>query len=138
MNDRAKLPDRLWRNRRGSVSIEFAAIGAILLVSTLGAFELGRVLFVYHRLETAVGAATRLMQMKAPNDAIIDSVSSRFTEGERQFLTIEYDPDYTDRDSGATYQRIDARYALPLMIPNLNLFPESPYRLHAMQLIPIN
>lgn len=124
------------RNERGSVSVEFALIGLVLMMTTLGAFELGRVFLTYHRLTAAVGTATRLIQMQASEDSVIQTIVSRFSESEQQYLTVEINPSYVD-DNGITYMRVDARYALPLIMPNFNLFPESPYRLHALHLVPV-
>jgi len=125
---------RSERNESGSVSVEFALIGSLLILTTLGAFELGRVLFTYHNLATAVGATTRLIQMQAPEEAIIDSINSRFPPGEQQHLTVEIDPNVVI--AGVTYTRIEATFALPLIMPNFNIFPEGPYMLRASQLVP--
>ncbi|WP_414472847.1 hypothetical protein [Microvirga sp. M2] len=105
------------------------------MMTTLGTFELGRVLLTYHRLTSAVGTATRLIQMGASDDSIIGSISSRFSASEQAYLTVEIDPGYTAR-SGLTYTRVDARYALPLIMPNFNIFPEIPYIVHAVELVP--
>lgn len=125
---------RSRRNESGSVSIEFALIGTLLIMTTLGAFELGRIVFTYHNLATAVGATTRLVQMQVADDVIIDSITSRFLPGEQQRLTVEIDPNVIV--GGAIYTRIEARYALPLIMPNFNLFPQSPYMLRSTQLVP--
>ncbi len=125
---------RSERNESGSVSVEFALIGSLLILATLGAFELGRVLFTYHNLATAVGATTRLIQMQAPEEAIIEIINSRFSPSERQHLTVEINPNVII--GGAIYTRIDASYALPLIMPNFNLFPGSSYTLEASQLVP--
>lgn len=111
-------------------------IGSLLILTTLGALEVGRVLFTYHNLATAVGVTTRLVQMQAPEETIIDSVSSRFPSSEQQHLTVEVDPNVVI--GGVTYTRIDVSYALPLLMPNFNIFPESPYVLRASQLVPTN
>jgi len=133
---RAKLRSVVlpWRNEGGSVSIEFAVIGTILFMGTLGVFELGRVAFTHHNLATAVGAATRLIQMQESDDVIIEKISSRFAPSEQQALTIEIDRNVVINN--ATYIRINARYALPLIMPNFNLFPGSTYTVRTLQLIP--
>jgi len=123
-----------WRNEDGGVSIEFAVIGIILIMGTLGVFELGRIAFMHHNLATAIGATNRLIQMQGSDDAIIEKISSRFTPSEQQALTVEIERDVII--NGASYIRINARYALPLIMPNFNLFPGRTYTVRALQLIP--
>lgn len=111
---------QLLRNDRGTAAIEFAFIAMVLMMTTLGVFELGRVLFTYHRLATAIGTTTRLVEMQAANDIIEGSIRSRFSADEQDALTIQVNPNF-DAD-GIVYTRIEAQYALPLIMPNFNIF----------------
>jgi len=127
---------RSCRSESGSVTIEFAAIGSLLLIAILGTFELGRVLYTHYNLETAVGTTTRLIQLQAPPTVLEEAVRSRFSMIEQQYITVDVNP--THIIDGVTYTRIEARYDLPLIIPNFNIFSGNPYIVEAVQLVPMN
>jgi len=120
MSPKLAIIGRACRNNNGAAAIEFAFIAMILMMTTLGVFELGRVLFTYHRLATAIGTTTRLIEMQAANDVIEGSIRSRFSADEQDALTIQVNPNF-DTD-GIVYTRIEAQYALPLIMPNFNIF----------------
>lgn len=127
---------RPWRSEAGSVSVEFAFVGAILLIATLGAFELGRIVWTYHNLETAVGVTTRLVQMQASKDALEAAIRSRFSASEQTYVKVDVAPSFVIDD--VSYTRIEARYELSLLIPGFSLFSGSPYIVRALQLVPTN
>jgi Flp pilus assembly protein TadG len=133
---------RCRRCEEGAAAVEFAFIGSLLICFTLGVFELGRVTFSYHRLQNAVGATTRLVELGGPtmpseemNAVIQEAIAERFPASEREALTF----DVADYDSeGVTYKRIHVDYSLPLLIPGLGLFSDDTLVLSARQVVPLN
>lgn len=130
---------RWKRNESGNAAIEFAFIGTILFSLTLGIFELGRLAYMSHKLVTAAGGTTRMVVMGATENAIESSIRSWFSQSEQSALTIKItsrNPDGTPYNvDGIPYTRIEARYALPLILPNL-VFHRNSVDLHALQLVP--
>jgi hypothetical protein len=125
---------RSCRNESGVAAVEFAFIGMILIVLTLGVFELGRVAFTYQKLLSAVGGATRLVEIGASDTVIHDIINSKFLPSEQGALTFDIGPQVVD---GVSYRRIDVRYALPLIMPNFGLFSGGTVNVKALQLVPI-
>lgn len=121
------------QSQSGSVSIEFAFIGMLLIVLTLGTFELARIAYVRHTLLGATGLATRMVGMGASDAAIEAAMRARFGSNEQSAVTISFAPQIA---GGLSYRRIDAEFALPLIIPNLGLFPRNTFTVRAVQLIP--
>ncbi len=126
---------RACLREEGNVAIEFALIGLLLMMLTLGAFELGRFAYSYHRLETAVGATTRLIQMQAADDVIEDMIMSHFSADEQAAIQVSVP---IVNINGSSYRRVEAQYALQSVVPNLNLMPDSLYTIQVSQLVPIN
>jgi Flp pilus assembly protein TadG len=125
---------RPWRDESGTAAIEFAFISLALLIGTLGTVEAGRALLTYYRLASAMGATTRLVQMQASDNMLTDSISSRFSPVEQAALTIQVDQNVNI--DGVIYTRVNAQYALPLLMPGLNLFLGNVLTLRAIQLVP--
>jgi len=107
------------RSESGSASIEFAFIGILLIILTLGTFELGRFAYVSHGLTHAISFATRLVGMGATEDQIIAGIRNRLPPDQQANLTVAVVQQDID---GLPYVRIDAQVALPLIIPRLGLF----------------
>lgn len=65
---------RLWRDERGASALEFALVAVPLLLMTLGAIELGRVLFIREELIYAADQAARKLHLDpALSDGQIDA-----------------------------------------------------------------
>jgi Flp pilus assembly protein TadG len=133
MKEAVRFADVVRRHNSGNVSVEFAFICSILILLTLGTFELGRILFTYQKLAGALGGVTRMIGMNASDNAIRDSVMSRFSSAEQGALTVSIDTPVLD---GVSYKRVDARYVLPLIMPGFHLFPGQSITVHSVQLVP--
>jgi len=85
MKELLSLINRSRRSENGNVAVEFAFIGPVLIVLTLGVIELGRIAYTFQKLQSAVGIATRMVRMGATEAEIEDAVRLRFPlfDGER-------------------------------------------------------
>lgn len=54
-----RLARRLWRERNGSVMLEFAVVGTALLMVSVGGIELGLILWTQGALQTVAAEAAR-------------------------------------------------------------------------------
>jgi Flp pilus assembly protein TadG len=124
---------RSWRSESGSASIEFAAIGTILILVTLGVFELARFAFTRQTLLSATSVAARMAGMDASNEAIENRIRSRLPLREQEAVTVSIAPQLI---GGLTYRRIEAEIDLPLIMPNFGLFPGNVINVRAVHLVP--
>jgi len=119
----------------GNSAVEFAFVGMILIAGTIGALELGRIAYTYHNLLGAVGTTTRLVEMQATDDAILNSVVSYFSAGSPEALTVSITTDTVD---DVVYKQVQAQYELPLLVPGLGIFPGNIYIVRASQRVPLS
>jgi len=123
-----------WSDERGAAAVEFAFISLLIIMVVFGAVEVGRVFYTYSTLITALGPTTRLVEQEAPASVIEDKIRSHFSSSEQGALTIQIQPGFSI--DGAVYTRIDAQYALPLLVPAYKFFPGNIYTLKSIHLIP--
>jgi hypothetical protein len=109
-------------------------IGSLLLFLTLGVFELGRLVHMNYRLLTAVSIATRVAETDAGYDSIESAIRAKYSPGEQGALTIVVEEIEID---DLPYMRINARFALRLLIPGLDLFGGNVVNVNARQFIPM-
>lgn len=78
-----RLPRRLARCEKGAAAVEFAFIGMLLILGTVGTIEVGRALFMMNELAYAADRAARVVMLK------FDIPESELTEAVRdgKFLT---------------------------------------------------
>jgi Flp pilus assembly protein TadG len=122
-----------WLREDGNAAVEFALIGALLIMFTVGTLELGRFAFAYHRLETAVGATTRLVQRQQPDDVIQNRIMAEFNADEQVNVQVD-----NVNIEGVAYRRVNAQLALPPVVPNFNLLPDNLFTVQVSQLVPVN
>jgi len=123
------------RSESGSASVEFSFIGVLLLISTLGILELGRIIHTNHLLVSAVSGVIRLVRMGATNDDIVAAIRGRFPAGDQAAVTVEIAEEPV---GGVNYMRIDAQIELPLIIPDLGIFPQNAIPVRTVLHIPLN
>jgi Flp pilus assembly protein TadG len=109
---------RYKRDENGHASIEFGLIGILLIMLTLGAFELARYVHTSHNLTRAMGMVTRLVGMGATNEQIEANIRERLLPDLRRTLTVTFSQPTI---GNLAYVRVDAQVDLPLIIPNLRL-----------------
>ena len=70
---------RLARDRRGVEAIEFAFIGPVLLMLTLGVLEISIAMFQYHRASEATRTGARVAVIQSPITAVDDLKNTSIT-----------------------------------------------------------
>lgn len=70
---------RLVRDRRGVEAIEFAMIAPVLLVMTIGALEIGILMFEYHRAAEATRSGARIAVIEDPIATVEDLKTAGIT-----------------------------------------------------------
>jgi Flp pilus assembly protein TadG len=70
---------RLWRDRRGVEAIEFAMIGPVLIVATIGTMELGLAVFDFHRAGEATRRGARIAVIEQPVASLDDLKDTKVT-----------------------------------------------------------
>lgn len=72
---------RLRRCEDGATAIEFAFIGMVMIILSLGLIEFGRGFYLYNKLSFAVDLAARMVLTKPEiaDQALKDEVSAAFT-----------------------------------------------------------
>lgn len=133
MNNVVILYRRWFRCELGNVSIEFAFIGSLLIMLTLGVFEMGRIAYAYQTLQSAAGIATRMVDMGASDEEIANTIRARFPSREQGSLVVTFAPQVS---SGLSYKRINAQITLPLIMPSFGIFPGNVLTVNAVQLVP--
>lgn len=132
-NRSASLFLRARKEENGSAAIEFGFIGFLLVLLTLGIFEVGRVIYLAHRLSHAVGDTSRWVGAGATNQAIIDGVKAHFPPNERGSVAVSVTSPVIN---GGTYRRVEARYPIPLIVPGLGIVSGNTFTIRSVNLIP--
>jgi len=73
------MHERLWRNRRGSMAVQFALMAPVLLMMLFGIVELGRMAWIRSSLQYATEQAGRYAMVKksVTNEQIADYLKAR-------------------------------------------------------------
>lgn len=109
---------RFTRCENGAAAVEFALIGFVMIVVTLGAIEFGRALYLRNNLSFAADRAARrgLIDQKATTVQLENEARLAFSGGDPARLTISIVSETVD---GVPVQTISLAHSIKLLIPGL-------------------
>lgn len=109
---------RFRRCASGSTSVEFAIVGLVFFILSIGIIEFGRGLWIRTHISHAadVGARTLLLNASATATELENATRDAFVHGDPTDLVITIT---TEDVAGVTYRRIRVQYPLSLWLPGL-------------------
>ena len=116
----------LWRrlrdDLRGSLTLEFAFVAPVLIVSFIGIGEIGRLFWTRHALEYAIQetARTAMINKTATSQALTEMVAQRIGWVDSEDLSIVVQ--FTNA-SGKDYATVTATYRFTLLLGFLGIAP---------------
>ncbi len=113
---------RLRTCETGAAAVEFAFIGLLLFVSTIGIIEVGRALFLMNELAHAADRAARVVMLNftVPESALADAV--RDTDRLTGLVPENVDVDSPEPDPGtATFRNLTLSYPFTPMVSGLTI-----------------
>jgi len=114
------------KKMRGLVTVEFAIVGAVLMVVIFGCLELGRATYTFAALNEGTRRAARLATVCPINDPVILSAvnflgENGFSSSNVQYLDTNGAPlGATPASSAVYYVQVNVAGSLPLAIPFLS------------------
>ena len=111
----------LCKREDGTAAIEFAIIGLLLIVVSVGTIEVGRALFFYNELAHAADRAARLVMIQ-PADATDEELQSKWDEEQEHFpvgLPSELNPTFGPVSGG--FREVTLEYPFTPMLSGLTL-----------------
>ena len=108
---------RLWRDETGASAIEFAIVGSVLVVLSIGIIEFGRAFFLRNDLSYVADVASRMLLMNsAAAEATVRAAAKGKFDGDPDSLTVTF---ATETSSGVNFKTVTMSYPQTLMIPFL-------------------
>lgn len=113
-------PHRITRCERGTAAIEFAFVGMLLILGTVGLMEVGRALFMANELAHAADRAARVIMLQFDiseadlTDAVQDEDLLTGLVPENVVVASEPDP-------GATFRMVQLSYPFTPMVSGLTV-----------------
>lgn len=106
---------RFRGSQSGSVAVEFAVVGLLFMMLSVGVFEFGRALNVRSDMGHAVDVAARTLMINAAatNQAVATALRDAFRRGDPARLQIAVS---NETVAGASYRRIQTTYPLQLRL----------------------
>jgi Flp pilus assembly protein TadG len=106
------------RCENGAVAVEFALVGLVMIVVTLGAIEFGRALYLRNNLSYAADRAARrgLIDRTATTVQLENEAKSVFAGSDPAQMTISIVPETVD---GIPVRTISLDHRIKLLIPGL-------------------
>ncbi len=114
---------RLGRDTSGASAVEFAIVGAVFIMLSLGVIEFGRAFLVRNSLADAADVATRtaLLDRSAP-DAKIEASARAAFDAKKDALQVSF---RTETFGGVTFRVMTLSYPFTLLVPAVSSSPLS-------------
>lgn len=112
---------RLFRREDGTAAIEFALIGLLLILVSVGTIEVGRALFLYNELAHAADRAARLVMIQ-PADASVEDLQNKWEEEQKRFpvaLPSDLSPTFGPASGG--FREVTLEYPFTPMVSGLTI-----------------
>lgn len=113
---------RIREELRGSLTLEFAFVAPVLIVSFIGIGEIGRLFWTRHALEYAIQetARTAMINKTTTSQALADMVAQRIGWVDSEDLSIVVQ--FTNA-AGKDYATVTATYQFTLLLGFLGISP---------------
>lgn len=110
------LRRRLARETDGAAAIEFAVVGAVLVVLSIAVVELGRVLYIYNGMSyaTEIGSRRSLIDPALTDSGLEDIIRGSFSAAAGDGLTVVITQEDLD---GLPFRRVALSYHVKVAIP---------------------
>lgn len=124
---------RLAREKDGVAAIEFAVVGAVLVVLAIALVELGRVLYIQNDMSyaTEIGSRRALVDPALTDSALEDIIRGKFSAADGGGLTVVVTQETLD---GLPFRRVALSYHVKVAIPG---FPGGAIDLEHDRRIPV-
>jgi Flp pilus assembly protein TadG len=124
---------RLARETDGTAAIEFAVVGAVLVVLSIAVVELGRVIYILNGMSyaTEIGSRRALVDPAVTDSALEDIIRGRFSAADGDGLTVVVTQETLD---GLPFRRVALSYQVKVAIPG---FPGGAIDLEHDRRIPV-
>jgi Flp pilus assembly protein TadG len=124
---------RLARETDGTAAIEFAVVGAVLVVLSIALVELGRVVYILNDMSyaTEIGSRRALVDPAVTDSALEDIIRGRFSAADGDGLTVVVTQETLD---GLPFRRVALSYQVKVAIPG---FPGGAIDLEHDRRIPV-
>jgi Flp pilus assembly protein TadG len=112
---------RLRHDSSGASAVEFAILGAVFIVLSLGVLEFGRAFLVRNALAEAADVATRTALLdRSATDAKVEASARAAFDEKKSLLNVSF---AAQSSGGVNFRVITLSYPMTLLIPALSKRP---------------